>query len=182
MNQKRKTILAHTQKMALSAVFAALVFAATSMFKFNIPATSGYVHFGDSIVLTAGFLLGPVYGTFAAAIGSMLADILGGYASYALPTFIIKGLMALSAWAVYKIFAKKFRVFGKIFGGIVAVLVMVGGYFFAEAVFMSYGLGAASAIPWNLVQGAFGLVTSVIITELLGANKYVANFLKNLGF
>ena len=176
MNQKRNRILIHTQKTVLSAVFAALVFAATSIVKFNIPATSGYVHFGDSIVLTAGFLLGPVYGTLAAAIGSMLADILGGYASYALPTFIIKGLMALSAWIVFKTLSKKFRVFGKVLGGSAAVIVMVLGYFFAESVFMSYGLGALSAVPWNIVQGVFGLVTSVIITEVLASNRYVAKF------
>ena len=167
--------------MVLSAVFAALVFAATAIAKFSIPATNGYVHFGDSIVLTAGFLLGPVYGVFAAATGSMLADILGGYASYALPTFIIKGLMALSAWAVYKIF-KKHRIIGRIFGGMSAVLVMVAGYFLTEAVFLSYGLGALASVPWNIVQGTFGVVSSVIITEVLTANKYIADFLSRLGF
>ena len=112
----------------------------------------------------------------------MLADILGGYASYALPTFIIKGLMALSAWIVFKTLSKKFRVFGKVLGGSAAVIVMVLGYFFAESVFMSYGLGALSAVPWNIVQGVFGLVTSVIITEVLASNRYVAKFLNRLEF
>lgn len=40
-------------------------------------------------------ILGPVYGAFASGVGSMLADLLAGYAQYALPTLVIKSLMAL---------------------------------------------------------------------------------------
>ena len=87
MNKKLKKII-------ISALFAALTFCATFVVKIPTP-TGGYVHLGDSIVLLSGWLLGPVFGTLAAALGSALSDLLGGYPTYILPTFIIKGLMAL---------------------------------------------------------------------------------------
>jgi len=40
-------------------------------------------------------ILGPFFGAFAAGVGSMLADLLSGYAQYAVPTLIIKSIMAL---------------------------------------------------------------------------------------
>ncbi len=45
------------------------------------PLTGGYVHPGDGMVLLSGWLLGPWWGGAAAGIGSMLVDLLGGYAS-----------------------------------------------------------------------------------------------------
>ncbi len=36
------------------------------------PATNGYVHLGDSLVLVSAWALGPVYGPLAAGIGSAL--------------------------------------------------------------------------------------------------------------
>ena len=55
---------------------------------------------GDALVLMSAFLLGPVYGTAAAGIGSALADLLTGYAYYAPGTLIIKGGIALIAYLV----------------------------------------------------------------------------------
>ena len=62
----------------------------------------GYINLGDAIVLLCAFLLPPSYAFFAAGIGSMLADIFSGYAVYAPATFIIKGLMALAAYFIFK--------------------------------------------------------------------------------
>mgnify|MGYP003272911341 CR=1 FL=1 len=38
---------------------------------------------------------------------------------------------------------------------------MVAGYFAYEGVVLGFGLGAAAAIPGNLIQGVFGLAVSV---------------------
>ena len=42
-------------------------------------------------------------------------------------------------------------------------MLMIAGYFFFEAVFMGYGLGAAAAIPGNAIQGIVGLILTTIL-------------------
>lgn len=73
----------------------AFVFITTSIIKIPIPFTNGYIHAGDMCIFIAGILLGPFYGGFAAGVGSALADFLGGYAHWVLPTLIIKTLMGM---------------------------------------------------------------------------------------
>ncbi|MDD7248959.1 MAG: ECF transporter S component [Clostridiales bacterium] len=60
--------------MVLSAMFAALSCAATMVIQ--IPIATGYLNFGDSLCLLAGWILGPWYGFAAAGLGSALADLL----------------------------------------------------------------------------------------------------------
>ncbi len=82
-------------KMVLTGMMTALVFIGTRFIQIPTPATGGYIHLGDGFVLISGLLLGPLYGGLAAGIGSALADILSGYAAWAFPTFLIKGIMAV---------------------------------------------------------------------------------------
>ena len=77
-------------------MLAALTCVATIVIKIPSPL-NGYINLGDCIVLLSGWLLSPVYGFFAAGLGSALADLFSGYAAYAPATFLIKGLMALIA-------------------------------------------------------------------------------------
>lgn len=83
----------HLRKIILTGLMMALVFVSTSIIK--IPTANGYIHLGDGFVFISASLLGPFYGAVAAGIGSMASDLLSPYAQWALPTFIIKSLMAL---------------------------------------------------------------------------------------
>lgn len=148
------------KKLVLSAVFTALVWIGTSVIK--IPTINGYIHPGDGFVLLAGFLLGPIWGAAAAGLGSAVADLLAGYSVYAPGTFIIKGITALIAGLLYQ---RKKTVPKALFGGIVAELVMTAGYFVYES--LVFGEGALAAIPGNLVQGAGGVVISLLLLPLL---------------
>lgn len=85
----------NTRKYVLAGLMTALVFVFTFTLKVPVPYTSGYIHFGDSMIYLSVMILGPVFGAFASGVGSMMADIVGGYAQYALPTLVIKSLMAL---------------------------------------------------------------------------------------
>lgn len=87
----------NVQKLTLCGVMAALVFVMTYFPKIPVPVTGGYVHLGDGAIFLSVLLLGPL-GIPAAAVGSMLSDLIGGYMVYVLPTFLIKGLVALVAW------------------------------------------------------------------------------------
>lgn len=87
----------NVQKLTLCGVMAALVFVMTYFPKIPVPVTGGYVHLGDGAIFLSVLLLGPL-GIPAAAVGSMLSDLIGGYMVYVLPTLLIKGLVALVAW------------------------------------------------------------------------------------
>ena len=89
------------KKLTTAGVMAALVFVMTYVPKVPVPVTGGYVHLGDGAIFLAALLLGPL-GIPAAAVGSGLSDLLGGYMVYVLPTMAIKGLVALIAWKIWK--------------------------------------------------------------------------------
>lgn len=167
-----------TKHLILSALFAALTFVGTSVIK--IPTvTQGYIHPGDGFVLLSGLLLGPVYGTLAAGIGSALADILGGYFIYAPATFIIKALSALIAFLGFKALTKKetkTTIPQVIASGIFGEIIMVAGYFLFEIFMLSIvngtdlhaGLiGSAAGIIPNIVQGVAGVIISTLLHPLL---------------
>jgi len=81
-------------KIVFTGLMTALVFIATSIIKIPF-ANGGYIHFGDAFVFLSVLLLGPFYGAFASGTGSMLSDLLSEYAQWALPTLIIKTVMAM---------------------------------------------------------------------------------------
>ncbi|MCM1166709.1 MAG: ECF transporter S component [Lachnospiraceae bacterium] len=166
-------------KLCFAATFAALIFAATKLIQIPTP-TGGYVNLGDCFVLTAAWVLGPVYGFAAAGIGSALVDLMG-YTQYVPGTFFIKGLMAVTAALIVKAFLKKsakLRFAGFAVSGLAAELIMVGGYYLYEAALLGYGfLGALGGVFGNCVQGVFGLVFGVIFVQVVAKT----GVLKKLG-
>src|SRR4030067_1377032 len=77
-------------RLAITAIFTALVTAATMVFSINVPQTRGFFNIGETMVYTSAFLFGPFVGSFSGGVGSMLADILLGYPHYAPATLVIK--------------------------------------------------------------------------------------------
>jgi len=156
------------RRLVLSSLFAALTCVATLVIQIPSPM-SGYVNLGDGLVLASGWMLGPVYGTVAAAVGSCLADIISGYAVYAPATFIIKGLVAFLASVVCSALkrVKMNGIISAVCGGITGEIVMVGGYFLYAALIFGEGLAAAASIPGNLTQAVFGIITGIVLTQAL---------------
>lgn len=68
------------EKLSFTALFAALCCVGTLVIV--IPLPYGYFNAGDIFVLLAGWCLGSVFGSFAAAIGSSLADVVLGYFAF----------------------------------------------------------------------------------------------------
>lgn len=75
---------------AVTAVFTALVCVATFAFTIYVPQTRGFFNIGETMVYIAALLFGPVVGGIAGGLGSMLADLILGYAHYAPATLVIK--------------------------------------------------------------------------------------------
>ena len=146
---------------------AAMVCVATMIIKIPSPL-QGYLNIGDCIVLLCGWLLAPGYGFVAAGLGSALADMFSGYITYAPATFLIKGSMALIAFACFKLMNKRLgRLPSQIIGAVLAEIVMVFGYFVFEG-FMYGFVPSAVNIPANAVQGAAGLILAgEVIRDLI---------------
>ncbi len=153
------------KKLVLAALFAALAYCATLIIHIPSPI-GGYLNLGDCIVLLAGWLLGPAYGAAAAGLGSALADLTLGYTSYIPGTFVIKALMAVVAYYAAKAVPGK-SVVKSVVSGVLAEVVMVGGYFCFEATILGNGLGAAVGIASNLMQALAGIVCAVLIKLIL---------------
>lgn len=171
-------------KLVITALFMALTAVATAVIQIPSPM-QGYVNAGDAIVLICGWTLGPIYGTIAGGIGSMIVDLATGYAHYAVGTLVIKGLSALTASIIFNSFGKltekrKFRLTARITSGIAAEAVMVLGYFGYASLLLGKGLAAASSIPGNIVQGVIGIVLSSLIIEILFSNKTTKTFLDKI--
>lgn len=148
------------KKLCLAGVMAALVFVMTYLPKVPVIVTGGYVHLGDGAIFLATLLLGPL-GIPAAAIGSGLSDLLGGYMVYVLPTMVIKALVALVAWKVWK----EGSWLRAVIAFAAAEAVMVLGYFAFEAVM--YGVAAAwAAVGPNCLQGIAGVVIGLVCHAL----------------
>lgn len=157
-------------RIVICALFAALSCVATMVIQIPSPM-QGYVNLGDCIVLLGAFVLGPVYGAVAGGVGSMLADLLLGYALYAPGTLVIKAIMGLVAGFLFLILKNKNKYAGLIVGGLAAEAVMVLGYFLYAMLLMGEGLAAAASIPGNLFQGAVGIIVSVILYIALEKSK-----------
>lgn len=151
------------RRLVMSALLAALTCVATLLIQIPSPM-QGYVNLGDCFVLLSGWLLGPVYGAAAGGLGSMLADLLTGYALYAPGTLLVKGAMALVAALVPR--AVRWRRAGLLVGGFAAECVMVLGYFGYAALVLGNGLSAALSIPGNAVQGAVGLAAGLALAAV----------------
>lgn len=167
---------ARIRKMVLAALFAALCTIMTMVIQVPSPM-QGYVNLGDCAVLLSAWVLGPVYGAAAAGIGSMLADILSGYAHYAPGTLVIKLTMAAVAALLFKAMEHRGSLpalLSQAVSGIAAEAVMVTGYFGYACLWLGNGLGAAASIPGNIVQGIFGLISAAAVYAVLNRSRALA--------
>lgn len=163
-----------TRKLVLASLFAALTFVAT-LIHIHVPGMqTGYVNLGDCFVIVSALLLGPIYGSIAGGIGSALTDFLHGYVIYVPATFVIKTLMGVAAYFVYKLLAKNKDSFNSLavsVSGTVAEIIMIFGYLFYEGQFIVGYAGAAVGIPGNCIQGIFGVVGAVLLLKVLKKTK-----------
>lgn len=156
-----------TMKIVLAGLFAALTCIATMIIR--IPTFKGYVHIGDCMVIASGIILGPVIGALPAGIGSMFADILGGYYVFSVATLVIKFLAAMAAGFTFNAFRKllkKYNLPATILAGLASEIVVVLGYFVFEIFYEGFA-AAVTEIGPNCVQGVTGLILAAVLVPLL---------------
>ena len=143
------------RKLVLAALFAALCTIMTLVIQVPSPM-QGYVNLGDCAVLLSAWVLGPLYGGAAAGVGSMLADLLSGYAHYAPGTFAIKLAMAVVAALLFQALQRRRApnvLLSQAVSGFAAEIIMVAGYFGYACLWLGKGLAAAAAVYAVLSRG-----------------------------
>jgi uncharacterized membrane protein len=150
--------------VAQAGIMAALVAVATFIVQVPIPATKGYLNFGDIMIFVSALTFGPLIGGFAGGVGSAISDVASGYAStYAPFTLVIKGAEGIIAGLISNRLSRKRDVLAVIVAGIE----MVSGYFFAEFFGLSLRWAAATEVPFNILQIAVGGIVGIPIAIIL---------------
>ncbi len=164
--------------IAMAGVATALVAAATISLQIPIAVINGYFNLGDCIIFIAAVLCGPIVGGIAGGIGSMLADIMLGYAVYALPTLIIKGLEGVICGIIADFVYKKFtenrkQILFTACGMLIASIEMIIGYFFAGWILFGSESASFAAVLPNIVQGGLSTLIAMIILYAFGLKNRV---------
>lgn len=158
-----KTTKTTTLIIAQAGVMAALIAVTTALVQVPIPATKGYLDFGDIMIFVSALTFGPLIGGFAGGVGSAISDAATGYAYFAPFTLIIKGAEGLIAGLISNRVSKKRDVIGVTFAGVE----MVSGYFLAEFFGLSERWAALGEVPFNILQIAVGGIIGIPIAIIL---------------
>jgi uncharacterized membrane protein len=175
----------NTQKLTITGISAALIFAVTYFLRIPVPIPGGaYINLGDGAIFLIAFLTSGrsdhlsrsqlnssrneprdtpagacLPAALAAAVGSAFADLAAGAPLYIPATFIIKGIMGfLSGKIIGK--AESFKMF--ICAAALSGAVMIIGYAVYETVIFSFSY-AVMSLPFNFIQAAGSLGVAALI-------------------
>lgn len=149
------------RNLALSALFAALIFLATAFIKISI--LNGYIHAGDSMIFLAASILPFGWASAAAAVGAGLADIAAGFPVWAPFTLVIKFAMA----ALIRNHGSKIVTKRNIIMTFAASAINIAGYYFTEVILYGNWVAPVYGAFWNLFQFAAGVLIYVVIGAAL---------------
>lgn len=174
MNQSQKVNAAVITRNAVTIALVCIL----TMFP-QIPIPLGYMHLGNCCILFAGIFFGPTTGFLAGGIGSAMADLLSGYPQWILPTLIIKSIMGFAAGKISYQNGHRSPMLSlkTLIASIVAIFIMVMGYFLAGSILYGSFITGAAQIPGLTFEGIIG----IILFYILGFALEKANLLSRLG-
>ena len=165
ISQNKGKMYFTTRELVFTALMTAFVFTATYLP--HIPIPLGYAHLGDAVIFLLALMVARRVTFFAACVGSVLADLLGGFVLWALPTLIIKFVMAE---IVFRIARRRDSLAGR--RNIIAALVlsslwMAAAYTLAGAVLYDSLTAALASSPGLLMEGLVNGVIALLLLPLL---------------
>ena len=167
-------------RVTYTAIFTAIILLATSIIKFSTGLGEGYIHLGDCFVYLSACVLPFPYCLFAGGFGGALADILSGYAIWAIPTMLIKMLNAVP----FAIICRKYKsnkilskqvVLMTVVSGIITIL----GYFVAECILYSVASATLSLLG-NTIQAVASGIIFVIIAKATDKTNLKSKIIKGV--
>lgn len=147
-----------TQTLALIGIFTAVITSLTLMIQIPI-SSSGYMNLGD-LAIMLGTLILPFRGAVvAASVGSVLADIFGGYPMYAAFTFFIKMLEVIVIYLLRNYFRTN-KYFIPFFAG---GIVMAVSYAIVDGIILMEFNGFLISLGSNIAQGLISAAIATLI-------------------
>lgn len=170
-----------TNNISMTAMFVALVMAATYM-GFPTPGSmGGYVHFGTLVMLAIAIKYGKYYGALAGGIGMTLFDLFSPWIAWAPGTFIVRITMGYVVGLIASIevidnpegniFTKNKSLVRNVIAILVGAFIMIPGYYLYQGLMLSsansggFDLALAS-IPGNVTQILLGFVSLYLVNHL----------------
>ena len=155
-------------RLAVTAVFTALVCAATIVFSIYVPSTQGFFNIGESMVFLSALLFGPFVGAFAGGVGAMIADIFLGYPHYAPATLLIK---ACEGYVVGTLKSRnprfsntKWKSLTLTLGAVAGILLaVIGSFYYSGAIEVTLGFTSF----YLFVPTVFWLILGIIVALFL---------------
>ena len=155
--------------LVVDAMFIALVFVATWLINIRLPlvGSGGLIHLGNVPLFIGGMLFGRRTGAIAGAFGMAIFDLMSGWTAWAPFTFVIVGAMGyVIGWIAEK---KPFKMamVNHVLSVILAIIIKVAGYYFAEVILYGNWIAPIGSIPGNIIQvGVAGIVVLLCIEPL----------------
>ena len=146
-------------KISLVAVLTAIVVVFTLIVR--IPTSRGYLNLCDVAIFFTAFTFGPGVAFIVAGLGTAIADIVSGYAQWAIVSFIVHGSEGLVVAIIVHKAKKPFR---KILGAVIGVLIVAIGYYFGGAILVNFEV-ALIEVPMNLAQAGVGAVLGSLVAK-----------------
>jgi uncharacterized membrane protein len=151
------------RQVSVTAVSIAIVAVFVLIVRVPVPATGGFWHLGVVAETFIALAFGPLLGAVAAGVGAAMADVLGGFSSFAPLTLLAHGSTGLIiGWIGWR------RGWGMMaVGWLLGGLAQAAIYFLGEATVYGFGVAAAAAeLPGNLAQVALGFLGIVLVRRI----------------
>ncbi len=158
-----------TYELVITAMFVAMTFAATWLINIRFPfmGTGGLIHLGNVPLFVAAMLYGKKTGAIAGGLGMSLFDLMSGWTAWAPFTLVIVGLMGFTVGLMEEKQPVRNSHVRHALEVILAIVIKVIGYYFAEVILTGNWIAPVGSIPGNVVQvGVAGVLVCLFIEPL----------------
>ena len=162
-----------TYTLVITALFIALTYVATWLINIRLPlvGSGGLFNLGNVPLFIGAMLFGRKTGALAGAFGMGLFDLFSGWTAWAPFTFVIVGAMGYVVGLMAEKKPFKNTNVNNIVSIILALIIKIVGYYFAEVILYGNWVAPLGSIPGNILQvGVAGVIVLVIIPQF---RKYV---------
>lgn len=152
--------------LAITAVFIALTYVFTAFVNIRLPfaPNGGLIHLGNVPLFIGAIIFGRKTGAIAGGIGMGLFDLLSGWTAWAPFTLVIVGMMGFAVGCVTE---KRKGFFWNLAAIILAAVIKVAGYYFAEVILYGNWITPFTSIPGNLIQvGTAAVIVLLTVGQL----------------
>lgn len=143
----------NTKMLVINALFIALTFVVTMFINVRLPivGNGGLIHLGNVPLFLGAFVFGKKTGAIAGGFGMGLFDLFSGWTAWAPFTFVIVGAMGWVSGLIAEKWDTKPAV-KYIVAIVVACIIKIVGYYFAEVFLYHNWVVPFGSIPGNIIQ------------------------------